>query len=58
MRRVKIEIKLLIGSQVVNMFSTEANCTSYLDTHPLFATINKEVNKWKKSISMLKEQIK
>jgi len=58
MRRVKIEIKILIGSQVVNMFSTEANCTSYLDTYPLFATINKEVDKWKESISMLKEQIK
>ena len=57
MRRVKIEIKMLIGSQTVNLFSTEANCSSYLDTHPLFATIKKEVDKWKKSI-MLKGQIK
>ena len=58
MRRVKIEIKMLIGTQVVNLFSTEANCTSYLDTHPLFATIKKEIDKWKNAIIMLKEQIK
>ena len=58
MKRVKIEVKILMGSEVITLFSTEANCTSYLDTYPLFATIKKEVGKWEKSIAMLKEQIK
>lgn len=56
MKRVKIEVKILMGSKAIMLFSTEANCTIYSDTYPLFATVNKELEKSKKNIVMLKEQ--
>lgn len=56
MKRVKIEVKILMGCKAIMLFSTEANCAVYSDTYPLFATINKELEKAKENIVMLKEQ--
>ena len=56
MKRVKIEVKILMGHEVITLFSAEANCTIYSDTYSLFATINKELERSKKNIVMLKEQ--
>ena len=50
MRRLKLEVKLLMGSKIIKRFSTEANCTIDSDTYPLFKTIKKELNTWKKEI--------
>lgn len=52
MRRVKIEVKLIIGSICVKRFETETMfCKSMLDARPLFRVVKRELDKWRKIIS-------
>jgi len=52
MRRVKLVVKLLIGTQCVKEYETESKpCENMTDAYPLFKAVKKELNKWKKIIS-------
>ena len=48
MKQVKIEVKVLVGSQRVRVFSAEARCCIEPDTYPLFESVKKELDTWKK----------
>lgn len=49
MKMVKIEVKVIVGSKRVRVFSSEARCCTESDTYPLFRSVKEELDIWKRS---------